>query len=163
MFWIDLNVCIPWILIVQMRLNSLRHIFANVTFRDLKSLNSQLLRESCLRTSLLSRARIGLTKQFGDLLRMIVWNSQWFNSSDSNLFRNRLQHDSFRMVPILLIWLIHQFGWVLVVDSLMVFPMTNRIVDFCKKGRHFVRATFTTHHRHIIRKMPLIFKINLRI
>jgi hypothetical protein len=163
MFWNDLNVSIPWILIVRMRLNSLRHISANLIFQDLKSLNSQLLRESCLRTSLLSRARIGFTKRFGDLLRMIVWNSQWFDSFDSNLFRNRLQYDSFRMVPILLIWLMHEFGWVLVVDLLMVFPMTNRIVDFCKKGRHFVRATFTAHHHDIIRRMQLIFKIDLRI
>jgi hypothetical protein len=68
-----------------------------------------------------------------------------------------LERDSFRMVPILLIWLIHQFGWGLVIDLLMTFPMTNGIVNFCKKRRHFVRATFTTRHHDIIRRMSLIF------
>jgi hypothetical protein len=33
----------------------------------------------------------------------------------------------------LLIWLTHQFGWVLIVDLLKGFRMTSRIVDFCVK------------------------------
>jgi hypothetical protein len=41
--------------------------------------------------------------------------------------------------------------------------MTNEIVDFCTKARHFVRAAFTTQHHDIIRGMPLIFKIDLHI
>jgi hypothetical protein len=122
-----------WLLIARMRLNSLHHIFTRLIFRDLKSLNNQLLREFWHRRSLLSRTRIDFTKRFGDLLRMIERISQWFNLFDSNLFRNRLRHDSFRMVPILLVWLIHQFGWVVVVDLLKGFRMVNRIVDFCVK------------------------------